>query len=69
MGVFRLCIIIYIYSNFVHVCVGKTCDWFFMSMFHLGKDINFVGFLRFLSSFLFGCVVTDRSTLSVERRA
>ena len=37
-------------------------------MFHFGKCVTVFGFRRFLSSCLFLCVATDRSTQSVERQ-
>ena len=45
----------------MNVCEVKTGDWITVFMFHSGNGVT-VGFLRFLSSYLVACVVTDRST-------
>ena len=55
-------------NRLVNEYIVNTCDWIATSMFHFGKCVTVFGFRRFLSSCLFLCVATDRSTQSVERQ-
>ena len=50
----------------VNVYIVKPCDWIVMFMFHFGKGVTFLGFLRFISSYLFACVTTDCATQRVS---